>query len=213
VEHAHEHAPAVAAPTTASRTATQADGGMVSALPLAGLLRDDPAVRSVARRSPAVIRRAVLAPLAKEPTYKDGLTLDTIIKTAVDKPVKPQKAKDVKKLKKKKFGADETAWPADASVFLNDGEVHGNQVYENKDHQLPAGSYKEYDIAKFTSGVGRGTDRVVVGEATASPGVTKYYFTGDHYQNFSPFTPGASAPVTPAPVPVATGTPVATAKV
>jgi hypothetical protein len=155
---------------------------------MAGLLRDT----AISRTSALTVRRAVGAALPAEPAYQDGLTLDSIIKTAVDKPVKPVKPKDVKKTLKKKYGNDETAWPADSAAFLQNGEVHGNQVYENKDSQLPPGNYKEYDIAKY-SGAARGTDRVVCGQAGGDPGM-KYYFTGDHYKNFSPFTPGGAKP-------------------
>jgi guanyl-specific ribonuclease Sa len=190
VDHAHEHGRAGPARSDGAASAQGQVRPAAAARPMAGLLRDT----AISRTSAPTVRRAILAALPAEPSYKDGLTMDTIVSTAVDKPVKPTKAKDVKKTMKKKYGADETTWPTEGAAFLQNGEVHGNQVYENKDSQLPPGSYKEYDIAKY-AGVARGTDRVVCGQAGGNPGTT-YYFTGDHYQNFSPFTPGGAKPAT-----------------
>lgn len=134
------------------------------------------------------LQRKILAALAGQPPYSDGLDLATIVSTAVDKPVLPNLVKPKEIAKWEKANKPKKFDPTDVS-FMQTGEIHkASFEYTGLATQLPAGYvYQEYDIAKYTSGVRRGPDRIVVG--TASNGSKNYYYSSDHYSNFAPFTP------------------------
>ncbi len=145
--------------------------------------------------------RAILAALSAEPAYQDGLNLATIVSTALDKtprPVlKPSTTGDIwggganantRKIMRAIFGDDQSKWDLASPLLLQTGEIHGNQLYENKSGDLPGdATYKEYDIATYKGDpAARGSERVVIGD---KGGTKTYYYTNDHYKNFSPFTP------------------------
>jgi hypothetical protein len=150
--------------------------------------------------------------MSGQPDYEDGLNLESMVSTALDKPPAPkmegtswsgkpnQKARQTLKAV---FGTDDqTKWDLASPLLLQTGEVHGNQTYDNKSGDLPSGpGYKEYDVAKYKGDPkARGGKRVVIGDAT---GTKTYYYTSNHYIDFSPFTPPSS---TPTPPPSTTGT-------
>ena len=137
-----------------------------------------------------VVQRAMLPKLAAEPAYHDGLTLATILATAVTKYPPPSKTKGkwgngAKARFKEVCGVKDPALfeglLADPR-FLQNGDVRGGEVMAPAPAQLPAGvTYKEYDIRKYAVGVDRGEVRVVVG----SDG--KRYYSANHYVDFAPF--------------------------
>lgn len=169
-------------------------------------------VGHVQRQDHAIVQRALLPAMGGQPDYEDGLDLDTVVTTALDKPPRPvmsgtswsgkanQKARQALKAV---FGTDDQSkWDLNSPLLLQVDEVHGNQQYDNKSGDLPTGpSYKEYDVAKYKGDPkGRGGKRIVIGDAA---GVKTYYYTSNHYTDFAPFTPPSS---TPAPTPTTTGT-------
>ncbi len=72
---------------------------------------------------------------------------------------------------------------ANKKTYAKESDTYvGGDVYMNKSGDLPtATSYTEWDTNPYTKGVGRGTDRIVIGADG------KKYFTGDHYANFTEF--------------------------
>lgn len=56
----------------------------------------------------------------------------------------------------------------------------GGRVFENNPEVLPPGNYKEYDIFKYTKGVNRGAQRIVV---NVDNGIG--YYTNAHYEKGS----------------------------
>jgi hypothetical protein len=143
------------------------------------------------------VQRALLPAMTGQPAYEDGLTLATIKATAQDKPPRPVFVdvgqgpyggganKAARAVMNAIFGLDQSKWDLNDSRLLQVGEVHGNQVYDNKSGDLPATTtYVEYDVAKYKGDPkGRGGKRVVVGADG------NHYYTQNHYTDFAPFTP------------------------
>lgn len=146
-------------------------------------------------RKPDVVQRALLAKLAAEPAYHDGLTLATIKSSALDKPPRPKKDgadwtgkanAAARKVFKDVLGiTDQSLFDANLgdARLLQPGEIHGNQPYQNKSGDLPSTTtYKEYDIAKYAGDPKlRGGERVVAGADG------KNYYTANHYTDFAEF--------------------------
>lgn len=158
-------------------------------------------LRAASPASAGRVDRAILPALPAEPTYQDGLNLNTIVTTALDKTPRPVLKPTVtdppwggganantRKIMKALFGDDKSKWDLASPLLLQSGEIHGNQVYENKSGDLPGdATYKEYDIATYKGDpAARGSDRVVIGD---KGGTKTHYYTNDHYKNFAPFTP------------------------
>lgn len=158
-------------------------------------------LREVSHQTTPRVDRAILAALPAEPTYQDGLNLSTIVSTALDKTPRPVLKATVtdppwggganantRKIMKAIFGDDKSKWDLNSPLLLQSGEIHGNQLYENKSGDLPGdATYKEYDVAKYKGDPAtRGSDRVVIGD---KGGTKTHYYTSDHYKNFAPFTP------------------------
>lgn len=57
----------------------------------------------------------------------------------------------------------------------------GGRVFANREHRLPPGRYREYDVNPKVSGRSRGTERIVIEQRTG-----KAYYTRDHYETFAP---------------------------
>jgi ribonuclease T1 len=57
----------------------------------------------------------------------------------------------------------------------------GGRLFHNREHRLPMGHYKEYDVNRRVSGRSRDAERIVVEQTTG-----KAYYTDDHYRTFLP---------------------------
>jgi ribonuclease T1 len=57
----------------------------------------------------------------------------------------------------------------------------GGQIFQNRERRLPQGRYREYDVDRKIPGRSRGSERLVIEQATG-----KAYYTGDHYRSFVP---------------------------
>jgi ribonuclease T1 len=57
----------------------------------------------------------------------------------------------------------------------------GGRVFHNREGQLPAGRYREYDVHPRTPGLDRGPERLVINQATG-----RAYYSADHYRTFVP---------------------------
>ena len=57
----------------------------------------------------------------------------------------------------------------------------GGRAFHNRERQLPAGRYREYDVHPRVPGQNRGPERLVVDQITG-----RAYYTGDHYRTFVP---------------------------
>lgn len=59
----------------------------------------------------------------------------------------------------------------------------GGREFQNREHRLPPGRYREYDVNPRIRGRSRGAERIVIEQDT---GVA--YYTGNHYRTFMPLT-------------------------
>lgn len=57
----------------------------------------------------------------------------------------------------------------------------GGRVFHNREHRLPPGHYREYDVNPRRDGRHRGPERIVIEQRSG-----KAYYTGDHYETFVP---------------------------
>jgi ribonuclease T1 len=77
------------------------------------------------------------------------------------------------------------AWDVLAEVQRRNGEPPpgyvGGRTFGNREHRLPRGRYREYDVNPKKPGKNRGTERIVIEERTG-----KAYYSRDHYETFVP---------------------------
>jgi len=59
------------------------------------------------------------------------------------------------------------------------GYVGGRQ-FQNREHRLPPGRYREYDVYPKIRGHSRGSERIVIEQGSG-----KAYYSGDHYRTFT----------------------------
>ena len=78
----------------------------------------------------------------------------------------PQKARDVLAEIEKRHGE-----PPPGYV--------GGRVFQNRERQLPRGSYREYDVNPKVRGRDRGPERIVIERRSG-----RAYYTPDHYETF-----------------------------
>ena len=57
----------------------------------------------------------------------------------------------------------------------------GGRTFGNREHRLPRGRYREYDVNPKVPGKSRGTERIVIEQRTG-----KAYYSRDHYETFVP---------------------------
>ena len=57
----------------------------------------------------------------------------------------------------------------------------GGRTFGNREHRLPRGTYREYDINPKIRGQSRGAERIVIERRTG-----KAYYSPDHYETFVP---------------------------
>jgi len=57
----------------------------------------------------------------------------------------------------------------------------GGRTFGNREHRLPRGKYREYDVNPKVPGKSRGTERIVIEQRTG-----KAYYSRDHYETFVP---------------------------
>lgn len=57
----------------------------------------------------------------------------------------------------------------------------GGGMFQNREHLLPSGRYREYDVNPRIPGRSRGAERIVIEQRTG-----KAYYTHDHYRTFVP---------------------------
>jgi ribonuclease T1 len=57
----------------------------------------------------------------------------------------------------------------------------GGRSFQNREHKLPRGVYREYDVNPKIPGHDRGPERIVLEVRTGAA-----YYTDDHYQDFIP---------------------------
>ena len=57
----------------------------------------------------------------------------------------------------------------------------GGRNFLNRERVLPRGRYREYDVHPKVPGKNRGTERIVINQASG-----KAYYTADHYRSFVP---------------------------
>jgi len=57
----------------------------------------------------------------------------------------------------------------------------GGRAFQNREHRLPRGLYREYDVNPKVPGRDRGPERIVLELRTG-----KAYYTDDHYRDFIP---------------------------
>ena len=57
----------------------------------------------------------------------------------------------------------------------------GGKEFRNREHRLPRGRYREYDVNRKIPGRSRDAERLVIEQETG-----KAYYTGDHYRTFIP---------------------------
>ena len=57
----------------------------------------------------------------------------------------------------------------------------GGRAFHNRERQLPAGHYREYDVHPRVPGRDRGPERLVIEQTTG-----RAYYTRDHYRTFVP---------------------------
>ena len=55
----------------------------------------------------------------------------------------------------------------------------GGKAFRNREHRLPPGRYKEYDVNRRVPGRSRDAERLVIEQETG-----KAYYTNDHYRTF-----------------------------
>ena len=59
----------------------------------------------------------------------------------------------------------------------------GGREFQNREHRLPPGRYREYDVNPKIRGRSRGAERIVIEQDTGMA-----YYTGNHYRTFVPLT-------------------------
>jgi guanyl-specific ribonuclease Sa len=57
----------------------------------------------------------------------------------------------------------------------------GGRPFQNREHKLPRGRYREYDVHPKVPGKHRGAERIVIEQRSG-----KAYYTADHYNSFVP---------------------------
>lgn len=57
----------------------------------------------------------------------------------------------------------------------------GGRAFQNREHRLPPGHYREYDVNPRIRGRSRDAERIVIEQDTG-----KAYYTDDHYRTFTP---------------------------
>lgn len=57
----------------------------------------------------------------------------------------------------------------------------GGRPFQNREHKLPRGRYREYDVHPKVPGKNRGAERIVIEQHSG-----KAYYTADHYHSFVP---------------------------
>ena len=57
----------------------------------------------------------------------------------------------------------------------------GGRTFQNREHRLPSGDYREYDVNPNIRGRSRDTERIVIEQDTG-----RAYYTDDHYRTFIP---------------------------
>ncbi len=57
----------------------------------------------------------------------------------------------------------------------------GGRTFRNREHALPRGRYREYDVHPKVPGKNRGPERIVIEQRTG-----KAFYTADHYRSFIP---------------------------
>ena len=57
----------------------------------------------------------------------------------------------------------------------------GGRTFQNREHRLPSGHYREYDVNPNIRGRVRDAERIVIEQATG-----RAYYTDDHYRTFLP---------------------------
>ncbi|MGH7183368.1 MAG: ribonuclease domain-containing protein [Nitrospiraceae bacterium] len=57
----------------------------------------------------------------------------------------------------------------------------GGRVFQNREHRLPPGYYREYDVNPKIRGRSRDVERIVIEQDSG-----RAYYTGDHYRTFMP---------------------------
>lgn len=57
----------------------------------------------------------------------------------------------------------------------------GGRAFQNREHRLPPGRYREYDVNPKIRGRSRDAERIVVEQYSG-----KAYYSGDHYRTFTP---------------------------
>ena len=57
----------------------------------------------------------------------------------------------------------------------------GGRAFHNREHRLPPGRYREYDVHPRRRGRDRGPERIVV-----EVGSGRAWYTPDHYRTFVP---------------------------
>ena len=55
----------------------------------------------------------------------------------------------------------------------------GGKAFRNREHRLPPGRYREYDVNRRVPGLSRDAERLVIEQETG-----KAYYTNDHYRTF-----------------------------
>ena len=77
------------------------------------------------------------------------------------------------------------AWDVLAEIQRRNGEPPpgyvGGRAFGNREHRLPRGKYREYDVNPKKPGKSRGTERIVIEGRTG-----RAYYSGDHYETFVP---------------------------
>ena len=57
----------------------------------------------------------------------------------------------------------------------------GGREFQNREHRLPPGRYREYDVHPKIRGRSRDAERIIIEQDTG-----RAYYTGDHYRTFLP---------------------------
>jgi guanyl-specific ribonuclease Sa len=75
------------------------------------------------------------------------------------------------------------AWDVLAEIRERKGEPPpghvGGRTFQNREHRLPTGVYREYDVEPRRPGRARGAERIVIEQRSG-----RAYYTGDHYVTF-----------------------------
>ena len=81
--------------------------------------------------------------------------------------------------------APEKAYDLLAKIQKRDGiplpGYIGGKTFRNREHRLPTGRYREYDVNRNIPGRPRDAERIVIEQGSG-----KAYYTSDHYRTFTP---------------------------